>query len=141
MKNSIIIWTNPFIVFSFLFCYQSKTSCAKLYRIYKPSAQQNVWKARRTMQRCCSLMGPNICKNKLISVMLTISVFPLLIFEGSINPVRALNFGSRCLGQGTNLNNCGVDQRKLIICGMKNSSRVLEKWPKIPTTANVMPAK
>ena len=50
-------------------------------------------------------------------------------------------FGRRCLGQGINLNNCGTDNKKLKICGMKNKSKNLLKCPKIPTTANVMPEK
>jgi hypothetical protein len=37
--------------------------------------------------------------------------------------------GNRCLGHGTRPNNCGQLRRKLNICGMKNSSRVLEKCP------------
>lgn len=30
---------------------------------------------------------------------------------------------------------------KLKICGMNNSNSVFEKWPRIPTTANTVPAK
>ena len=124
-----------------LWIYQSNTSCAKLYRIYNPNAQQTTWNASREMHSCCSVIGPSICRNTLINVIFVISFSPHFIVDGSINPALALNFGSRCLGQGTNLNSCGVDQRKLIIWGMKNSNRVLLKWPSMPTTANVMPAK
>jgi hypothetical protein len=74
--------------------------------------------------------------------MLTISFFPFTdTVDGSILPVFALNLGNLCLGQGTNLNNWGVEYKKLMICGMKKSSNVLLKCPRIPTTANVMPAK
>merc|ERR1712007_312287 len=102
----------------FFFALQSKTTCAKLYRIYSPKQQHIVWKAKRTMHSRCSFIGPNMCKVKLINVMFTLSVFPSLTVEGSIRPVRALNFGSRCFGHGTNLNSWGVDQTKLMSCGM-----------------------
>ncbi len=49
--------------------------------------------------------------------------------------------GKRCLGHGIKWNNCGTDRRKLMIWGMKKSNIVLLKWPIIPTTANVIPAK
>mmetsp|Transcript_28147 Transcript_28147/g.41578 ORF Transcript_28147/g.41578 Transcript_28147/m.41578 type:complete len:87 (+) Transcript_28147:648-908(+) len=51
------------------------------------------------------------------------------------------NRGSLCRGQGTILKSCGEDHKKLMIWGMKNRRSVLEKWPKIPTTANVIPLK
>ena len=95
--------------------------------VYNPSAQHINWKANCAMHNCSSLIGPNICKNALSRVMFTISFSPITTFDGSIKPVMALNFGSRCLGQGTNLNSCGVDQRKLITWGIKNKSNVLLK--------------
>jgi hypothetical protein len=49
--------------------------------------------------------------------------------------------GRRCRGQGTSLKSWGVEYRKLRIWGMKKRRRVLEKWPRMPTTAKVMPAK
>jgi hypothetical protein len=36
---------------------------------------------------------------------------------------------------------CGTERRKLKIWGMKKSSRVWGKWPIIPATAIVIPAK
>ena len=38
-------------------------------------------------------------------------------------------------------NSCGIDRRKLNTYGMKKRSIVLLKWPRIPATANVIPAK
>jgi hypothetical protein len=40
-----------------------------------------------------------------------------------------------------NLNNCGIDNKKLNTCGMKNNNKNLLKCPNIPTTANVIPEK
>lgn len=60
---------------------------------------------------------------------------------GSSSPVLALNFGILCLGQSIILNSCGAEYTKLNICGMNSSNNVFEKCPRIPTTANTMPAK
>lgn len=49
--------------------------------------------------------------------------------------------GNLCLGHGKNRNNCGIEYKKLKICGIKNNNTVLLKCPKIPTTANKTPAK
>jgi hypothetical protein len=49
-------------------------------------------------------------------------------------PVLGSNRGRRCRGQGTNLNSCGIEYRKLKICGPRNSSNVSEKCPKMPAT-------
>ena len=49
------------------------------------------------------------------------------------------NLGTRCLGHGTNPNNCGHDRTKLNIWGKKNKSNVFEKWPCIPTTEKAIP--
>ena len=63
-------------------------------------------------------------------------------FVSKLNLKRQIfYFGKRCLGHGINLNSCGTDSKKLNTCGTKNSKRNLLKWPKMPTTAKVMPAK
>jgi hypothetical protein len=36
---------------------------------------------------------------------------------------------------------CGTEYAEFMICGIKKSKTVLEKWPRIPTTAKVIPAK
>ena len=54
---------------------------------------------------------------------------------------EASYLGKRCRGHGMKRNSCGTDSRKLMIWGIKNSSMVLLKWPMIPTTAKVIPAK
>ena len=122
--------------------YSSKKRWAKLYRNSNPKEQQNTWNPSNIRQRDCSVIGPKIWRNTFINVILTISPpFSLLNVDGSIKPVRGLNLGRRCLGQGTNLNSWGIDQTKFMTWGIKNNKSVLLKWPRIPTTANVMPAK
>lgn len=56
-------------------------------------------------------------------------------------PVETAHLGNRCRGHGTIPNSCGQERRKLNICGMKNRRTVFEKWPSMPATAMVMPAK
>ena len=60
---------------------------------------------------------------------------------GSSNPVRALNLGKRCLGQGTRWKSCGALYTKLKICGISSNKRVLLKCPRMLTMAKTMPAK
>lgn len=73
--------------------------------------------------------------------------FSALYLDTSINgqiggsTMYQTNLGNRCRGHGMKWNSWGTDIKKLSICGMKKRSIVLEKWPKIPTTANVIPAK
>ena len=63
------------------------------------------------------------------------------VTEGSIKPVRALKRGRRWRGHGIRRSSCGAEYMKLKICGMNRRRRVLEKCPRIPTTANTIPAK
>ena len=55
--------------------------------------------------------------------------------------VWGLSRGSRWRGHGTSPNNWGRDMVKLNIWGMNSNKRVLLKWPRIPETAKVIPAK
>lgn len=61
--------------------------------------------------------------------------------SGASERKEACYLGKRCRGHGMKRNSCGTDSRKLIIWGIKNNSMVLLKWPMIPTTAKVIPAK
>ena len=49
--------------------------------------------------------------------------------------------GIRWRGQGIIFANCGREYKKLRTWGMKRSSSVFEKCPRMPTTANIIPAK
>lgn len=64
-----------------------------------------------------------------------------IVTLGSRRPVRALNLGSLCLGQGMMWKSCGTEYRKFRICGMSSSRSVFEKWARIATQANTIPAK
>ena len=61
--------------------------------------------------------------------------------DGLNKPVCVSNLGNRCRGHGTILNNCGIEYKKFTTCGKQNNSNVSEKWPKMPATAKVIPAK
>mmetsp|Transcript_8725 Transcript_8725/g.19178 ORF Transcript_8725/g.19178 Transcript_8725/m.19178 type:complete len:138 (-) Transcript_8725:1112-1525(-) len=134
-------------------CYTPKKTSARLYRRYRPKAQQPAWSTKRNIHSDCSVMGPKISSTTLITVIFDTSVllFPLFSHRNSsslqenvdarIILISSSNRGSLCRGQGTILNSCGTLHRKLATCGMKNSSSVLLKCPCIPTTANAIPAK
>lgn len=116
-----------------------------------------------------SCIGPKYKRTRLINVKLLVVTYPSfschftnfrnlnnLIKNLPISPnfeywnltklqsnwsVSALYFGKRCRGHSIKWNNCGTENRKLKTCGMKNNKVVLLKWPKMPTTAKVMPEK
>ena len=60
---------------------------------------------------------------------------------GSSRPVSTLILGSLCLGHGKKWKSWGIEKMKLATWGTKNSKAVLLKWPKIATTAMVIPEK
>ena len=49
--------------------------------------------------------------------------------------------GKRCLGQGMMRISCGMERIKLSSSGKKKSIKVLLNRPRMPLTANVMPAR
>lgn len=146
------------------------TSSAALCLISKPITPQAICKVVMPITTLSSLIGPIFTIHKLRIVRLLHSVItpsPLLqtctkpnfssvvnmsaIYhfggfgnsarDASINPVWTRKRGSLWRGQGMRWNSCGAEYKKLKICGINKRRRVFEKWPSIPTTAKVMPAK
>ena len=135
-----------------------------------PTSPQNVCITKSSIANLSSLFGPNHTSHRFRIVKFVLSVICPSAFvvtlrrckrcsrfknkatigfggychsvtEASIRPVRALNRGRRWRGHGIRGNNWGAEYKELNICGMNRRRSVLEKCPRIPTTANTIPAK
>mmetsp|Transcript_38107 Transcript_38107/g.94704 ORF Transcript_38107/g.94704 Transcript_38107/m.94704 type:complete len:273 (-) Transcript_38107:883-1701(-) len=103
-----------------------------------PAAQHAACSVRSATQSRRSVCGPKIRRKRFTRFMLyRVSVAML----GCSSPVAVSSVGSRCRGQCTNLKSCGDEYRKFAICGRKNITSVSLKWPRIPATPRVIPAK
>lgn len=107
-----------------------KLISVKLLVVTMPSASSDHWIMRSNL---------NTRTNNLPSILK--SLYRNCVRLHSMRSVSELYLGKRCRGQGTKWKSCGMEYRKLNTCGMKNSRSVLLKWPRMPTTANVIPAR
>ena len=143
---------------------------AKLCLTNSPNSPHNVCITRSSIASLSSFIGPNHTNHRFKIVKFVLSVicpswlvvarkrckrcsivknkattglggYCHSVTDGSIKPVRALKRGRRWRGHGIRRNSCGAEYMKLNICGMNKSRSVLEKCPRIPTTANTIPAK
>ena len=110
----------------------------KTYLAANVKTTHATWNANSRKHNFLSVVLPKTRKNNVTKFMLyRVSV----ALDGLNKPVCVSNLGSRCRGHGTSLNNCGIEYKKFTTCGKQNNNNVSEKWPKMPATAKVIPAK